>query len=186
MQSNGLSQPYTRGQALPGLLKQRILILDGAMGTMIQQHKLTEADYRGLPSNTRFADHPSDIKGNNELLVLTQPEIISKIHEQYLDAGADIIETNTFGATSVAQEDYKMAGLAREMNVISAKLARAACTKYSTPDKPRFAAGAIGPTPKTASISPDVNDPGARNVTDRKSTRLNSSHITRSRMPSSA
>jgi 5-methyltetrahydrofolate--homocysteine methyltransferase len=165
MQSNGMSQPYTRGQALPELLKQRILILDGAMGTMIQQHKLTEADYRGLPSNGRFADHPGDIKGNNELLVLTQPQIISKFHEQYLDAGADIIETNTFGATSVAQEDYKMAGLAREMNEVSARLARAACEKYSTPDKPRFAAGAIGPTPKTASISPDVNDPGARNVT---------------------
>ncbi len=165
MQSNGLSQPYTRGQALPELLKQRILILDGAMGTMIQQYKLNEADYRGLPANKRFEAHPGDIKGNNELLVLTQPQIISKIHEQYLDAGADIIETNTFGATSVAQEDYKMAGLAREMNVISAQLARAACEKYSTPDKPRFAAGAIGPTPKTASISPDVNDPGARNVT---------------------
>ena len=165
MQSNGLSQPYTRGQKLPELLKQRILILDGAMGTMIQQYKLTEADYRGLPGNTRFADHPGDIKGNNELLVLTQPQIISKIHEQYLDAGADIIETNTFGATSVAQEDYKMAGLAREMNEVSARLARAACEKYSTPERPRFAAGAIGPTPKTASISPDVNDPGARNVT---------------------
>ena len=118
MQSNGLSQPYTRGQKLPELLKQRILILDGAMGTMIQQYKLTETDYRGLPGDTRFADHPGDIKGNNELLVLTQPEIISKIHEQYLDAGADIIETNTFGATSVAQEDYKMAGLAREMNEV--------------------------------------------------------------------
>ena len=164
MQFNGLSHPYTRGQALPELLKQRILILDGAMGTMIQQYKLTEADYRGLPGNTRFESHPGDIKGNNELLVLTQPQIISKIHEQYLDAGADIIETNTFGATSVAQEDYKMASLAREMNVISAQLARAACAKYSTSDKPRFAAGAIGPTPKTASISPDVNDPGARNV----------------------
>ena len=165
MQSNGLSQPYTRGQALPELLKQRILILDGAMGTMIQQYKLSEADYRGLPASKRFESHPGDIKGNNELLVLTQAQIISKIHEQYLDAGADIIETNTFGATSVAQEDYKMADLAREMNVISAQLARAACEKYSTPDKPRFAAGAIGPTPKTASISPDVNDPGARNVT---------------------
>jgi 5-methyltetrahydrofolate--homocysteine methyltransferase len=165
MQSNGLSQPYTRGQALPELLKQRILILDGAMGTMIQQYKLSEADYRGLPTNTRFAEHSGDIKGNNELLVLTQPHIISKIHEQYLDAGADIIETNTFGATSVAQEDYKMANLAYEMNEVSAKLARAACEKYSTPDKPRFAAGAIGPTPKTASISPDVNDPGARNIT---------------------
>ncbi len=106
-----------------------------------------------------------DVKGNNELLVLTRPQVISEIHEQYLAAGADIIETNTFGATGVAQEDYKMAELAYEMNVEAAKLARAACDKYSTPDKPRFVAGAFGPTPKTASISPDVNDPGARNVT---------------------
>ncbi len=100
-----------------------------------------------------------DVKGNNELLVLTRPQVISEIHEQYLAAGADIIETNTFGATGVAQEDYKMAELAYEMNVEAAKLARAACDKYSTPDKPRFVAGAFGPTPKTASISPDVNDP---------------------------
>jgi 5-methyltetrahydrofolate--homocysteine methyltransferase len=111
MQFNGLSQPYTRGQALPELLRQRILILDGAMGTMIQQYKLTEADYRGLPGNTRFAEHAGDLKGNNELLVLTQPQIISEIHEKYLDAGADIIETNTFGATSVAQEDSQDARL---------------------------------------------------------------------------
>ena len=164
MQSKAHFPSYTRGQTLPELLKQRILILDGAMGTMIQQYKLTEQDYRGLPSNTRFANHPGDLKGNNELLVLTQPQIIQKIHEEYLEAGADIIETNTFGATSVAQEDYKMPELAREMNEVSARLARVACDKYSTADKPRFVAGAIGPTPKTASISPDVNDPGARNV----------------------
>jgi len=164
MQSKAHFPSYTRGQRLPELLKQRILILDGAMGTMIQQYKLSESDYRGLPGNTRFEKHPGDLKGNNELLVLTQPQIIQKIHEEYLEAGADIIETNTFGATSVAQEDYKMPELAREMNEVSAKLARLACDKYSTADKPRFVAGAIGPTPKTASISPDVNDPGARNV----------------------
>ncbi|MEM5325822.1 homocysteine S-methyltransferase family protein [Paraburkholderia sp. JHI2823] len=152
---------YTRGAALPALLASRILILDGAMGTMIQRYKLDEAAYRG----ERFKDYPRDIKGNNELLSLTQPQIISEIHEQYLAAGADIIETNTFGATTVAQDDYGMGDLAVEMNVASAKLARAACDKYSTPAKPRFVAGAIGPTPKTASISPDVNDPGARNVT---------------------
>ena len=164
MQSNGSNSVYTRGSELPQLLNERILVLDGAMGTMIQQYKLSEADYRGLPGNTRFADHPGDLKGNNELLVLNQPHIIQKIHEDYLDAGADIIETNTFGATSVAQEDYKMPGLAREMNEAAARLAHAACAKFSTPEKPRFVAGAIGPTPKTASISPDVNDPGARSV----------------------
>ncbi len=150
------------------LLEQRILILDGAMGTMIQQYKLTEADYRG----ERFADFKAPagerelfVKGNNELLSLTQPQVIQEIHKKYLAAGADIIETNTFGATKVAQDDYHMAHLVYEMNVQSAKLARAACDKYSTPDKPRFVAGALGPTPKTASISPDVNDPAARNVT---------------------
>jgi len=151
---------YTRGQALPGILAQRIAILDGAMGTMIQRFKLTEEQYRG----ERFKDFERDVKGNNELLSLTRPEVISDIHEGYLAAGADLIETNTFGATTIAQEDYKMAHLAREMNLESAKLARAACDKFSTPDKPRFVAGALGPTPKTASISPDVNDPGARNV----------------------
>jgi 5-methyltetrahydrofolate--homocysteine methyltransferase len=149
------------------LLAQRILILDGAMGTMIQQYKLTEADYRG----ERFTDFKAPVgerelfvKGNNELLTLTQPEIIQEIHEKYLAAGADIIETNTFGATAVAQDDYHMAHLVYEMNVEAAKLAKAACAKYSSPDKPRFVAGALGPTPKTASISPDVNDPAARNV----------------------
>lgn len=157
-------KPYTRGAALPSLLRQRILILDGAMGTMIQQKKFSEADYRGLKHSQRFANHPIDLKGNNELLVLTQPEAIRQIHDEYLAAGADIIETNTFGATSIAQEDYKMPELAREMNLAAAKLARAACDQFSTSDKPRFVAGAIGPTPKTASISPDVNDPGARNV----------------------
>ncbi|MEY4562034.1 MAG: hypothetical protein RLZZ618_1311, partial [Pseudomonadota bacterium] len=151
---------YTRAAALPGIMKQRIVILDGAMGTMIQQYKLGEADYRG----ERFKDHPKDLKGNNELLQFTRPDVIREIHEQYLAAGADIIETNTFGATSVAQDDYGLGSVAREMNVVAARLAREACDKYSTPDKPRFAAGALGPTPRTASISPDVNDPAARNV----------------------
>ncbi len=159
---------YTRGQALPHLLSQRILILDGAMGTMIQRFKLSEEQYRGAggPAGAfeRFKDFPRDVKGNNELLSITRPDVIADIHEAYLAAGADLIETNTFGATRVAQADYDMADLAFEMNLTSAKIARAACDKYSTPEKPRFVAGALGPTPKTASISPDVNDPGARNV----------------------
>ena len=151
---------YTRAQALPEILENRIAILDGAMGTMIQRFKLSEADYRG----ERFKDFAKDVKGNNELLSLTRPDVIRDIHEGYLAAGADMIETNTFGATTIAQEDYNMADLAIEMNRASAALARAACDKFSTPDHPRFAVGALGPTPKTASISPDVNDPGARNV----------------------
>ncbi len=161
---------YTRAQALPAILRQRIVILDGAMGTMVQRFKLTEEQYRGEGGPdaaiwTRFQHFSRDVKGNNELLSLTRPDVIRQIHESYLAAGADIIETNTFGATSIAQEDYGMADLAYEMNLQSARLARAACDKFSTPDKPRFVAGALGPTPKTASISPDVNDPGARNVT---------------------
>ena len=152
------------------ILSQRIMILDGAMGTIIQQYKLDEAAYRGQ----RFAAFAAPagvgarelfVKGNNELLTLTQPRIIQEIHERYLAAGADLIETNTFGATSIAQDDYHMGHLAYEMNVAAAQLARAACAKYSSADKPRFAAGALGPTPKTASISPEVNDPAARNVT---------------------
>ncbi|MES2153323.1 MAG: methionine synthase [Pseudomonadota bacterium] len=154
---------------LRDILSRRIMILDGAMGTIIQQYKLGEQDYRAA----RFADFaaPADsgarelfVKGNNELLTLTQPQIIREIHERYLAAGADLIETNTFGATTIAQDDYHMAHLAYEMNLEAARLARAACAKYSTPDKPRFVCGALGPTPKTASISPDVNDPAARNV----------------------
>ena len=156
-----MTPAYTRAQALPEILQSRIAILDGAMGTMIQRFKLTEADYRG----ERFKDFPKDIKGNNELLSLTRPDVIRDIHEGYLAAGADLIETNTFGATTVAQADYDMQHLAREMNLQSAQLARAACDKFSTPEKPRFVVGALGPTPKTASISPDVNDAGARNVT---------------------
>ena len=151
---------YTRAQQLPALLAQRILILDGAMGTMIQRFKLNEAQYRG----ERFKDFHKDVKGNNELLSLTRPDVIRDIHEGYLAAGADLIETNTFGATSVAQADYDMADLAVEMNYESARLARAACDKFSSSDKPRFVVGALGPTPKTASISPDVNDAGARNT----------------------
>ena len=162
---------YTRAQALPAILKQRIAILDGAMGTMIQRFKLGEAQYRGAGysgpdgAGDRFKDFPRDVKGNNELLSLTRPDVIRDIHEAYLAAGADLIETNTFGATSIAQADYDMADLAREMNLASARLARQACDRFSTPDHPRFVAGALGPTPRTASISPDVNDPGARNVT---------------------
>ncbi|MEO6362692.1 MAG: homocysteine S-methyltransferase family protein [Caldimonas sp.] len=155
------SPVYTRGAALPQILRERIVILDGAMGTLIQHHKLAEADYRG----ERFRDHPRSLKGNNELLQITRPDLIRSIHEAYLRAGADIVETNTFGATSVAQADYGLEGLAREMNVAGARLAREVCDALSTPDRPRFVAGALGPTPKTASISPDVNDPAARNVT---------------------
>ena len=152
---------YTRGAEFARLLGERILILDGAMGTMIQRYKLGEADFRG----SRFGMHSKDLKGDNELLSLTRPDVILEIHEQYLAAGADVIETNTFGATSIAQGDYALPGVAYELNVESARLARAACDKFSTPGRPRFVAGALGPQPKTASISPDVNDPGARNVT---------------------
>ncbi|MSQ65673.1 MAG: 5-methyltetrahydrofolate--homocysteine methyltransferase [Limnohabitans sp.] len=161
---------YTRAQALPGILKQRITIMDGAMGTMIQRFKLNEAQYRGAgykgpgSQQDRFNEFARDVKGNNELLSLTRPDIIRDIHEGYLGAGADLIETNTFGATTIAQADYEMAGLAAEMNLASARIARAACDKFSSAGKPRLAVGALGPTPKTASISPDVNDPGARNI----------------------
>ncbi|MCW7539591.1 homocysteine S-methyltransferase family protein [Aquabacterium sp. A7-Y] len=154
------SPSYTRAAELPEILKQRIVVLDGAMGTMIQRYKLGEADYRGQ----RFAAHGKDLKGNNELLQFTRPDVIREIHEGYLRAGADMIETNTFGATRIAQDDYGLAPLAREMNVEAARIAKAACLAFSTPEKPRFVAGAFGPTPRTASISPDVNDPGARNV----------------------
>ncbi len=153
--------PYTRGAALPQILKERIVVLDGAMGTMIQRFRLSEADYRG----ERFKDHGKSLKGNNDLLQLTRPDVIAGIHDQYLAAGADIIETNTFGATSVAQADYDLGAYAREINVAGARLARAACDRFTSADKPRLVAGALGPTPKTASISPDVNDPAARNVT---------------------
>ncbi len=145
------------------LLKERILIIDGAMGTMIQRHKLEETDYRGV----RFKDWHTDVKGNNDLLSITQPHIITGIHKEYLDAGADIIETNTFSSTCIAQADYDMQTLAYELNVAAAKCAREAADEYTlnNPDKPRFVAGAIGPLNKTLSLSPDVNNPGFRAVT---------------------
>jgi len=151
---------YTRAAALPALLRERIAIIDGAMGTMIQRYKLSEADFR----SERFAAHPKDLKGNNDLLVLTRPDVIREIHAAYLAAGADIVETNTFGATAVAQEDYGLGHIAREMNVAAARIAREAADAAATPERPRYVAGALGPTPRTASISPDVNDPGARNT----------------------
>ena len=149
--------------ALERIAQQRILVLDGAMGTMIQKLGLTEADFH--PKG--MEDHKILLKGNNELLSLSRPEAIRKIHEQYLEAGADIVETNTFSATSIAQAEHECSHLAREMNLASARLAREACDKYTAmdPGKPRFVAGAIGPMNKTASLSPDVNDPGYRAVT---------------------
>jgi 5-methyltetrahydrofolate--homocysteine methyltransferase len=157
---------------IENLLRQRILILDGAMGTMIQRYKLTEAHYRGIElygdfsgARQSFADHPIDVKGCNDLLLLTQPHVVGGIHRQYLEAGADILETCTFNSTSVSMADYKMQHLVYELNVAGAKLARGLCDEFSTRDKPRFVAGVLGPTGRTASISPDVNDPGARNVT---------------------
>jgi 5-methyltetrahydrofolate--homocysteine methyltransferase len=144
-------------------LSQRILVIDGAMGTMIQRYKLEEKDYRG----ERFAAWHTDVKGNNDLLSITQPQIIEAIHRQYLEAGADIIETNTFSSTTIAQADYDMQSVAYEMNVASAKVARKAADEFTrqNPDKPRFVAGAIGPLNKTLSLSPDVNNPGYRAVT---------------------
>ncbi|MDG1813189.1 MAG: methionine synthase [Porticoccaceae bacterium] len=141
--------------------QQRILVLDGAMGTMIQRHTLEEEHFRG----DRFADWHTDLKGNNDLLSLTQPEIICDIHRAYLEAGADIIETNTFNSTQVSQADYQMETISREINIASALLARKAADEFATPERPRFVAGILGPTSRTASLSPDVNDPGARNVT---------------------
>ena len=151
-----------RTAELQSLLTHRILILDGAMGTMIQQHKLGEADYRG----TRFADHPKDLKGNNDLLVLTRPDVVGGIHRAYLEAGADIVETCTFNATRVSQADYQLSDLAYELNVEGARLVRQLCDEFTeaNPAKPRFCAGVLGPTSRTLSISPDVNDPGFRNV----------------------
>lgn len=150
----------TTQQQLQSLLEQRILVLDGAMGTMIQKHNLSEEDYRG----ERFKDWHILVQGNNDLLSLTQPKIIQDIHRQYLEAGADILETNTFNATQTSMSDYEMEELAFEINVESAKLAKQACDEFSTDDKPRFVAGVIGPTSRTCSLSPDVNDPGFRNV----------------------
>lgn len=150
-------------QQLRSALSDRILVIDGAMGTMIQRHKLTEEDYRG----ERFKDWESDLKGNNDLLVLTQPHIIKGIHREYLDAGADIVETNTFNAQAVSLADYNMQSLSHEMNVAAAKVAREAVDEYvkEHPGAMKFVAGAIGPMNKTLSLSPDVNDPGFRAIT---------------------
>jgi 5-methyltetrahydrofolate--homocysteine methyltransferase len=150
------------GKEIASLLKERILILDGAMGTMIQRYKLKEADYRG----TRFTDHPCDLKGNNDLLSITRPDVIREIHRAYLEAGSDILETNTFNATSISQGDYQMEELVYEINFESARIAAEAAAAFTqlTPDKPRFVAGSIGPTNKTTSLSPDVNDPGYRAI----------------------
>ena len=147
---------------LTAALRTRLLVIDGAMGTMVQRHKLEEEHYRG----ERFADWPSDVKGNNDLLVLTQPDIIRGIHTEYLEAGADIVETDTFNAQKISLADYGMQEFAYEMNVAAARLAREACDAMTaaTPDRPRYVAGAIGPLNRTGSISPDVNDPGARNI----------------------
>jgi 5-methyltetrahydrofolate--homocysteine methyltransferase len=151
-----------RIEALNRAMSERILVLDGAMGTMIQRHKLDEQAYRG----ERFADWHRDLKGNNDLLVLTQPDIIRDIHNAYFSAGADIAETNTFNSTRIAMADYGMEELSRELNVAGARLARDAADRRTEqePNKPRFVAGALGPTNRTASISPDVNDPGYRNI----------------------
>jgi 5-methyltetrahydrofolate--homocysteine methyltransferase len=145
------------------LLKERILVLDGAMGTMIQRYKLSEEDYRG----ERFKDFPHDLKGNNDLLSLTRPDIIKEIHRQYFEAGADIAETNTFSGTRIAMADYHMESLVYELNYESARLAKEVAREITraNPAKPRFVAGSIGPTNRTASISPDVNNPGFRAVT---------------------
>ena len=154
-------QPDRTAQ-LNALLEKRILVLDGATGTMIQGYRLGEAEYRGAC----FAGHSHDLKGDNDLLVLTRPDVIRAIHDAYLEAGADIIETNTFNATSIAQADYRLQDRVREINVAAARIARECADAWTakTPDRPRFVAGALGPTNRTASISPDVNDPGARNV----------------------
>ncbi len=150
-------------QSITDCLEERILVLDGAMGTMIQRHQLTEADFRG----TRFRDHPRDLKGNNDLLSLVRPDIIRDIHRAYFEAGSDIVETNTFSATSIAQADYGLEALAYELNREGAKLAREVADAFTAaePSKPRFVAGALGPTNKTLSLSPDVSNPGYRAVT---------------------
>ncbi|CAG0954412.1 Methionine synthase [Burkholderiales bacterium] len=155
-----------RTAELVALLDRRILILDGAMGTMIQRNRLSEADFRG-PDMCGLAGHAHDLKGDNDLLSLTQPDIVRAIHDAYFEAGADVVETNTFSATSIAQADYGLASRAKEINRAAATLAREAADHWTgrTPDRPRFVAGALGPTNRTSSISPDVHDPAARNVT---------------------
>lgn len=149
-----------RIEKLKSAFEERVLVLDGAAGTFIQQYDLDEAGYRG----ERFADWSCDIKGNNDILILSRPDIVKDMHRAYLEAGADVIETNTFSATTIAQADYEMEDLAYELNVEGAKIARQLADEFETPERPRLVAGAIGPTNRTASISPDVNDPGKRNV----------------------
>src|SRR5688572_27725164 len=148
---------------LDALLTRRVLILDGAMGTMIQRYTLQEADFRG----ERFATHPHDLKGNSDVLVLTRPDVIGGIHREYLEAGADIIETNTFNAQAISQADYALEPYCYEINVAAAKLARAAADEFNarTPDQPRFVAGSMGPANRTLSISPDINNPALRAIT---------------------
>ena len=148
---------------LNALAAKRILVLDGAMGTMIQRHTLTEADFRG----DRFADHPRDLKGNNDLLVLTRPDVVAGIHQEYLEAGSDIIETNSFSSTAIAQADYGLEPYVYELNVEAGRLAKAAAVEWSarTPGKPRFVAGSMGPTNRILSISPDVDNPAFRAIT---------------------
>ncbi|MBL8998080.1 MAG: homocysteine S-methyltransferase family protein, partial [Gemmatimonadetes bacterium] len=160
-----MTTPLSRAERIARLhdeAAKRILIIDGAMGTMVQEHRLTEADYRG----ERFADWAHDVKGNNDLLVLTRPDIIGGIHAAYVEAGADIVETSTFNSTRIAMADYGMESLVRELNLEGARLARRACDEAEARDgRPRWVAGVLGPTNRTASISPDVNDAGMRNVT---------------------
>src|SRR5688572_26166212 len=157
-----ISTRTTRLAALHAALEQRILVLDGAMGTMIQRHNLTEAQYRG----ERFRDHPRDLRGNNDLLSITRPEVIREIHAQYLEAGADILETNTFNSTSISQADYGLEEVVRELNLAGARLAREVADAQAarTPARPRWVAGVLGPMNRTLSLSPDVNDPGFRAV----------------------
>src|SRR5215472_4086339 len=152
-----------RKALLDSQLASRILVLDGAMGTMVQRHQLTEADFRGQ----RFASHARELRGNNDLLVLTRPDVISGIHHEYLAAGSDIIETNTFSSNAISQSDYGLESICYELNVAGARLARQAADEWTkkTPDKPRFVAGSMGPTTKILSISPDVNNPSFRNMT---------------------
>ena len=163
--STSPASPFTRSSRLArleALLAERILVLDGAMGTMLQRHRLDEAAFRG----DRFAAWPRDLKGDNDLLLLTQPAIVADVHRQYLAAGADIVETNTFNATRIAQADYGAETLVAELNREGARLARAVADEFEAadPSRPRYVAGVLGPTNRTASISPDVNDPGARNT----------------------
>jgi len=160
---------------LHALLAKRILLLDGAMGTMIQRHKLTEADFRG----DRFRLHRCDLKGNGDVLALTRPDVIGSIHREYLAAGADILETNTFSSTAIAQADYGLEALAYELNLEATRLAKAAADEWTarTPDQPRFVAGALGPTNRTLSISPDVNN---RRSVPSRSTRYATPTATRS------